>query len=612
MRLALYSALVRTLACLLLWAPSAHARSILELDVATQPAQLKDWGDYVVVEAPAALKSVVDRADDLRPSLEAGGYELHPDQALWIAFTVPATPDDQRWYVRVPQPGLDSVTLYTRGVNDTWTPASAGDALPVSSWALPHPYPVLPLAISAAEPTRYMLRVQASDGLSAPIEFVSESWLTWEQQRMSLLYGGYFGLLAMGAIFALASSWALRDSAYAWLGIWAALGGLTASCAVGIAGLHVWPEFPAWSDSAYHVLPAATSAPFVFFFNQTLVLRERARGLFWCCIALGVAGLLCAAAALLLPSPWRATIAHAQVAASTVLTTAVALWAWLRGDRFARNLLLAMSPLAIALPTYHVASLYGYASTDAVMAVLLGGLAITTCAAYLLLAWRDQTKRDHRRRIAQLHEVDPATGLVNDVMFARRAGDLVRRAQRFNHQSVVALVEFPNFANLRDEFGRKHSVELLLRLAERLTAMLRSMDTVARLGESRFGILVEGPVAPSRARGLCAKVIAYCITPLAGLPLGLVVKPRIALALVPLHGDDVEAVIARLEELLNQSANDPSRVILLADQAQESSGSATPQAQVAPASHSRGDSAFQLTSTRESAFQATTAAEEVE
>jgi len=562
------------LACaLLLFAPFVNARHILDLDVSIQPAQLKDWGDYVIADQMSPLHSIIETSERLRPSLDRGEYDLKTDQALWIIFTVPPTPDDQRWYLRLAQPGLDSATLYTRGIDDKWTAMRAGDSMPLSAWALPHPYPVLPLAVSAAEPTRYMLRVQASDGLSAPVEFVSESWLTWEQQRMSLLYGGYFGLLAMGAIFALATSWALRDGAYAWLGAWTALSGLTASCAVGIAGLHFWPDSPGWSDMAHHVLPALTCAPFILFVANALILRERARILFYCCVGLALAGIACALVAGLAPSPWRGLAAQSEVALTVLLAGGAAGWAWYRGDRFARGLLAALAPLALALPTYRLASLYGYAGGDAILGLLLGALAASTCFAYLLLAWRDQNKRDHRRRIAQLHEVDPATGLVNDVVFAARAAELVSRAQRFGHHSVVAIVDFSNFSELRAEFGRKYSLELLLRLAERLTAMLRSIDTVARLGEYRFGLLVDGPVAPSRSRALCAKVIAYCITPLAGLPLGLIVKPRIALALVPMHGDDIAAVMARLEEMLHDAAGDPSRVILIADPCEGSQSS---------------------------------------
>jgi two-component system, sensor histidine kinase LadS len=584
------------------FAAAAPPRHILDLDLKTQPAQLLDWGDYVIDEkGDATLQAVLARPAQLKPTLPRSGYPLAPGQALWIRFTVPATPDDQRWYVRLPTPGLDLATLYTLGSDDRWTQQRAGDALPLSAWALPHLYPVLPLSVSAAEPTRYVLRVQASDGLEAPIDFISESRLSWEQQRMSLLYGVYFGLLAMGAFFALATGLALRDGAYLWFGLWSAAATLTAAVAVGVAGLHFWPESAAWSDAAHYVMPTAATVPFVLFIVQALLIRERAPRIFWgACAAAALAG-ACAFLAGWIDSPWRLRVVLAVVCAAALAGMAIAAWSWHRGDRFARRLLLALSPMVLVLPLQLGARLPGIGPGQPALSVELLALALTVCASYLLLALRSQERRDHRRRIAQLHEIDPTTGLVNDTVFAGRLRELIERARRFDHQSVVAVVEFPNFAALRAEFGRKHSLELLLRLAERLSSMVRSMDTVARLGESRFGLLVDGPVAPSRARALCAKVIAHCIMPMAGLPQGMVVKPRIAMALVPSHGSSAQAVTVALDEMLNSAGRDSSRIILLAEAAPAPDDpAALPVAPTLPSTQATNTD-FQATSAKEEA-----------
>ncbi len=588
-------------------APAAP-RHILDLDVKAQPAPLLDWGDYVIdQQGNATLAAVLARPAQLRPTLPQSGYPLGPRQALWIRFTVPATPDDQRWYVRLATPGLDLVTLYTLGTDDAWTQQSAGDSLPVSAWALPHLYPVLPLSVSAAEPTRYVLRVQASDGLNAPIEFVSESRLSWEQQRMSLLYGVYFGLLGMGAVFALATALALRDSAYLWFGLWSASAALTAATAVGIAGLHFWPESPGWSDAAHYVLPAASCAPFLLFIAQALLLRERAVRLFWLVCALACLVAAGAAIAGMTGGPVRLGFAAVTVGATGLAAVVAVVWSWHRGDRFARKLMVALAPMALALPLQLGAVYSGMGMGPRWLPTQLVALALTVCASYLLLALRSQEKRDHRRRIAQLHEIDPTTGLINDVVFATRMRELIERAQRFDHQSVVAVVDFSNFTDLRGEFGRKQSLELLLRLAERLNSMLRSMDTVARLGDARFGLLVDGPVASSRARALCAKVIAHCIMPMSGLPQGMVVKPRVAMALVPSHGSDAPSVLRQLDDMLRSTADDPMRIILIPP----SLDSLTQDGSLpvdAPADHATqaGDTDFQATSgTREETRRAT-------
>jgi diguanylate cyclase (GGDEF)-like protein len=556
--------LVLLACCPLLATGAGQPRHILDLDVKSQMARLLDWGDaWVDQTGQLELQSVLRRTAEFKPTLTEGLYDVGPGQTLWITFTVPPTPDDQRWYVRLRTPGLDLVTLYTLGHDDAWTQQRAGDLLPVSQWALPHLQPVLPLAISAADPTHYVLRIQASDGVRAPIEFLSESRLSAEQQRVSLVFGVYFGLLVMGAVYALVSGVVLRDAGYLWFGVWSLAAMLAAATAVGVAGMHFWPEAPEWSDAAQYVLPSASAVPFLVFMAHGLLLRDRAIRLYITLVALALACGVAAVAAGALGSPARYRITVISQALAVCAGVGTLLWSWYRGDTFARNLFGALLPLGIALPLHFGRVLE--VSTDGMLhlVVPLGGLAVSLIGTYLLLSLRSQGRRDHRRRIAQLHEFDPTTGLVNDVMFARRLQELIERARKFDHQSVAAVVDFTNLQALREEFGRKHSLELLLRLAERLSSMMRSMDTVARLGDSRFGLLVDGPVGPSRAKAMCAKVIAHCITPLSGLPQGMVVRPKVALVLVPAQCANVQQVMGTLDELLRDASNDRARVILM-------------------------------------------------
>lgn len=553
----------------LLWAPAAQGRQILELDARSQPAVLKDWGDYWVDrEGNWSLGRVLARSREFRPTPVDGRYDVSAGEVLWIRIAVPAAPDDQRWYLRIAQPGLDLVTLFTRNADGSWSQQQAGDLLPVSAWALPQPYPVLALGVSAAEPTQYMLRVQASDGLRAPVEFVTEGWQGAEQQRFALRYGVCFGLLAMGAIFAIATAGLQRDLAFLWFGLWTASAMLASAVACGIAGLHLWPESPHWSDAAHQVVPGLSAVPFLLFVSRSLALHERAEKLFWPCVAAILLVGAIVVGAVWAPGTTRRWIAQAAVMGTAAFAMGLAAWAWRRGEHFAPQLLLGLAPFAAAMSAYLARARLPWLTEEAAQAGLLAGLIVSVGALYLLLSHHTQARRDSHRRVAQIGEVDPTTGLVNDTVFTTRARELVERSQRFGHQSALAVIEFPNLPQLTSEFGHKYSVELLVRLVERLQAMTRTVDTVARLGRYRFGLLVDGPIAPSRARAMCAKVIAHCIMPMAGLPLGMVVKPRIAMALVPQHGTRVADVVARLDALLEEAASDPTRVILLPDMAE--------------------------------------------
>lgn len=544
----------------------ATARTVLDLDVQKQPVPLLDWGDFWIdATGQDDLDAVLRMPDTLfQPTGPRKLYPLRPGQALWIRFTVPPAPDHERWYLKLPNPGLDKVTLYTRG-DAGWTFQSAGDLVPVAYWPLPNLYPILPLQVSAADMGRYVLRIEASSSFSTPIEFVSESGLSSEQQHISLLHGVYFGLLTMVAVFGLISAAVMRDQAYLWFSLYAMAINVSVATGVGVAGLHLWPLNPRWADAAEYVLPTLSFAPLLVFIALTASLRARSAALFWLFCALACAALGAAIATYLLPSPWRLQLLLGSVLGLTLVGIAGLAWAWYHGDRFARWLLAAFLPLVLALP-FPVARWLELAPLDfwSQHAVQLA-LGLTLPAVFLLLILRSQERRDYRRRITQLDQVDPMTGLVNDDVFSHRLRGLIERSQRFNCQSAVVLVDFTNLHRLREEFGRKPVLEVMLRLAGRLTSLVRDVDTVARIGEARYGVLIEGPVPPDRAAALGSKLLARLIMPFARLPMGLTVRPKVAVALVPAQGDSVEAVLMRLDGILKGATPDNRKNIYLVD-----------------------------------------------
>ncbi|MGE3348764.1 MAG: 7TM diverse intracellular signaling domain-containing protein [Ramlibacter sp.] len=544
----------------------ALARTVLDLDVQKQPVALADWGDYWIdtsgkVEFDAFLK--MNRAE-LEPTRTGKLYPLQSGQTLWIRFSVPPAPDVERWYLKLPNPGLDRVTLFTR-TDLGWTFQTAGDHVPVANWPLPHLYPILPLSVSAAELGQHVLRIEASNSFSTPIQFVSESGLSSEQQRISLLHGVYFGLLTMVAVFGVISAGVMRDQAYLWFSLYAVLINISVATGVGVAGLHLWPHSPQWADAAEYVLPSLSFAPLLMFIALTASLRARSVAVFWLFCALALAAVASAAGALVLSGPSRLHLLVATVLGLAAAGLAGLCWAWYHGDRFARWLLLAFTPMLLALP-FPVArwlslTPLGFWTQHAVQLAL----GVTLPSVFLLLILRSQERRDYRRRITHLDQVDPLTGLVNDDVFSHRLRGLIERSQRFGCQSAVVLVDFTNLHKLREEFGRKAVLEVLLRLAGRLTSLVRDVDTVARVGDARYGVLIEGPVPPERAAALGSKLLARLIMPFNRMPMGLAVRPKVAVALVPAQGEEVQTVLDRLDGMLKGAPPDYRKNIYVVD-----------------------------------------------
>jgi diguanylate cyclase (GGDEF)-like protein len=86
---------------------------------------------------------------------------------------------------------------------------------------------------------------------------------------------------------------------------------------------------------------------------------------------------------------------------------------------------------------------------------------------------------------------DPLTGLPNRALFLDRLGVALDRSRRNNASIAVLFLDVDNFKQINDTLGHAAGDRLLSGLADRLHAMLRPMDTVARFGGDEFTFLFE-------------------------------------------------------------------------------------------------------------------------
>jgi GGDEF domain-containing protein len=547
-----------------LCAATAMARTVLELDPGKQPVSLQDWGDaWVDPTGRALVDDVAARASiPWTPTRPEMVYPLGTGKALWIRFTVPPAPDAERWYLEIPYPSVDLITLYSPDALGQWSPLFAGDSLPVADWPLPHRYPLLPLTVSAEEPRTYLVRIENPHSFSAPLSFVNESYLSRNEQRTSLLLGIYFGLAGLAALLAFVSALWLRDAAYGLYALTVVLMALTQASMTGIAGLHLWPNWPWWNDASSMALPTLTVASVVWFFSAVVSLPERSRGLYRLMQAMAALGVVAAVAVVVAPAGIRFQIMAPYVVGAVAAGVLLVVWAARRGDRHGLGLLAGFVPV-IAAATLPLARLWGLIPvsfwTSHAMQI---AIAVELPVLLVVLMLRSQQRREHARRVQGLDRIDPATGLINGVVFAQRMKRMMARSHRLKLQGAVLLVDIMNIEQIRRDFDRRSAEELPLLVAGRLLAAAREIDSVARLSEHRFGMLVEGPLNPEDAASAGPRVVARCLMPFPNKPLDWVAQVRVAQALVPSPtAMDADDVLQRLDALLAGVPADTRRAV---------------------------------------------------
>ncbi|HTU86438.1 MAG TPA: EAL domain-containing protein [Solirubrobacteraceae bacterium] len=101
---------------------------------------------------------------------------------------------------------------------------------------------------------------------------------------------------------------------------------------------------------------------------------------------------------------------------------------------------------------------------------------------------------ERKRAEAQLAHLalhDQLTGLPNRALFLDRLGVALERARRSGAQLAVLFLDFDNFKQINDSRGHAAGDRLLAIVGERLSGLLRPMDTVARFGGDEFTFLFE-------------------------------------------------------------------------------------------------------------------------
>jgi len=109
---------------------------------------------------------------------------------------------------------------------------------------------------------------------------------------------------------------------------------------------------------------------------------------------------------------------------------------------------------------------------------------------------------------------DELTGLPNRALFMNRLEHAIERTKRReDYLFAVLFLDLDRFKLVNDSLGHMVGDQLLLAIASRIKACLRSLDTVARLGGDEFTILLEDIKDVSDAKRLANRIQEELILP---------------------------------------------------------------------------------------------------
>jgi diguanylate cyclase (GGDEF)-like protein len=124
---------------------------------------------------------------------------------------------------------------------------------------------------------------------------------------------------------------------------------------------------------------------------------------------------------------------------------------------------------------------------EAIVADLRADVAV---GGFVLTSRDVRERRAFERRLAHQAFHDALTGLPNRLMLLDRLAERV--AAPGGQPPTVLLLDLEEFTMVNDSLGHAAGDELLLGVASRLRALVRTSDVIARLGSDEFVLLVDG------------------------------------------------------------------------------------------------------------------------
>jgi diguanylate cyclase (GGDEF)-like protein len=526
------------------------ATAVLSESSATMDAQGLGLS-WIDASGTATLEQVLQTDAAFQPARPDLIYSLGEHGALWLRYRLLRGREERHnWLMAFPMPALDRVTVYQQDAKGRWLGQTAGDTMAVSAWPEPGRYPHFRLDLPVGQARDVYVHIRHFTHANFPIQLLTEAAYDQRVQLEYLGLGLTFGALLLLIATCLAQSLVYRDRTYAWYALYALVTALAVASYTGAAAHLLWPGFAALGDSPQGCLAMLGSAAALLFVRNLTGISARHPVVDRMVYAAGLGGLLLAAAFLVLDKPIGLIALAVYVAATSLTNVWIASAGWRRGDVVGAWVLVAYSPFALAV-CLAIVRLFGWLPVSfGTQYAVVAALALQVPLLLVALNIRSRERHGAEIRELALSSQDALTGLLAPHLFHDRLRQVVARYKRDKENAAVVFIDLVNYPRIKDYYGTAVAEQSLLRCVIKLRRLLRDVDTVSRIGEARFGLILEGVTSRIAVTDRAARLIAAGLMPLQGLKPDVTLQFHIAAVLLEERISEAPELADALGELL--------------------------------------------------------------
>ena len=151
---------------------------------------------------------------------------------------------------------------------------------------------------------------------------------------------------------------------------------------------------------------------------------------------------------------------------------------------------------------------------------------------------------------------DSLTNLPNRALFSDRLKQSIYKSSRNNERFALFFLDLDKFKDVNDTYGHDYGDKLLVKVAKRLSSILREGDTLARLGGDEFIIIMNNIKKFHSASVLAQKIIDILEVPLEVDDEEIFISCSIGISLYPQDSRDEKELLKFADIAMYRSKHD--------------------------------------------------------